>query len=47
MVEYGALNALLRDATSALQRAGAWAMENWLIAGGVLVVLLFFAFRRR
>jgi hypothetical protein len=46
LVEYGALNSLMRDASMALQRAGGWAAENWWLVGGLVVVMLVLAFRR-
>jgi hypothetical protein len=47
LVEYGALSALLRDGTQALQRAGGWAASHPLIIAGALAVGIVLAFRKR
>lgn len=45
LVEYGALNSILRDASQGLARVGGWAAQNWYITAAVLGVIIYLALR--
>lgn len=47
LVEYGALNSLMRDASMAMQRLGGWAARNWILVAIVLGGLLILALKPR